>query len=179
MGNSKAKPDTTEDFVIKDTKDYSSDGAMAYAIHQHVDWLILGYAHPDFARMVEKLQKETACRIRYSSEYSYFIVEGRYRHVHTIQDVTDVPTIKITGSVVAYIRDRNEQNDDNKYVEVLLQERPIKIPGYTYYGVLLIEKERIDALPKNIPYEFAVSLFRGANEFLIGEVNAVKGVTPM
>ena len=154
-------------------------GLWLYAIHQHADWFILDYAHSDFARIVEKLQKETACRIRYSIRVFIFHSRRALCHVHIIQEVTDVPTIKITGSVVAYIRDRNEQNDDDKYVEVLLQERPIKIPGYDYYGVLLIEKERIDALLKNIPYEFTVSLFRGANEFLIGEVNAVKGVTPM
>lgn len=179
MGNLKVKPNVVIDCVIKDIKDYSSNGAMLYATHQHADWFILDYAHSDFARIVEKLQKETACRIRCSIKYSYTVVEGHYVRVHIIQEVTDVPTIKITGSVVAYIRDRSEQNDDDKYVEVLLQERPIKIPGYDYYGVLLIEKGRIDALLKNIPYEFTVSLFRGTNEFLIGEVNAVKGVTPM
>ncbi len=179
MGNSKSIPPekiTVEDFVTKQAIDDSARGYITYNVNQCDISLMLNYSHPDFAMIFQKLKTRKANRIRYSSKVTHEFDRVKW-YQHTIVDVTDVPAIKITGSIVEYIHDRWKDVKDDLYVEVLLDQRPLKIPGYNYYGILLIEKKRIDALSKNIPYEFAVSLFRGANEFLIGEVNAVKGVT--
>ena len=157
----------TFDVVIEKIVDESSSGFITYKSVKRSSFL-LEYSHPKFHVLVKKLQKNKAYRLHCTQTLGQIGSSEGY-----IQDVTDLPPIKFTGTIVDYIHDRCNKGKD-LYAEVVLEERPLKIPGYNYYAVLLIEKDRISFLKTGVPYEFRVTLFRGENEFLIGEVICVK-----
>lgn len=174
MGNSKSqsKDDSIPvcDLVVKCIHDESSYGYMRYTFVQNGAEMHLNYDHPNFHVLVKKLKKDQAYCIHYTRKMMYAFGGVRY-YGYYIHDVTDVPSVKITGTIVDYTDDKWIDQKDNPYSEVLLEKRPLKIPDYDYYCILLIDKKRIPALSTGVPYEFTVTLFRGANEFLIGEIN--------
>lgn len=168
MGNTPC----TFDVVIKYIIDESSSGFITYRSVKGNSFQ-LEYSHPKFHLLVKKLQKNCAYRLN-------CIIKGDgllFAETTIIQDVTDLPPIKFTGTIIDYIHDRCDRKADS-YTEVVLEERPLKIPGYNYYAVLLIEKDRVPFLKTGVPYEFKVCLFRGENEFLISDVNCVKLSAP-
>ena len=175
MGNSKSQSDTSSlpvyiyDFVVKHIQDESSHGYMKYTFVQGGSEMRLNYEHSRFHILVNKLKKDQAYRIDYTREMR--VAFGVRFHENIIQDVTEIPSVKITGTIVDYTDEKWIDRKDDPYSEVLLEKRPLKIPGYDYYAILLIDKKRIPALSVGVPYEFTVTLFRGANEFLIGEIN--------
>ena len=132
--------------------------------------MILEYEHPNYPALVNKLRKNQAYRIRYRRKTWTTGIDVEH-HQDYIDDVTDVQPIKITGTIVDYFHRGNINVNDKVYSEVFLTQRPLKIPGHDCYAILLIDRKRITAISKGVPYEFTVSLFRGVNEFLIGEIN--------
>lgn len=171
MGGSQSS-EKLEDFVISEISDYSSHGFIDYHFvgGKHA---YLAYRHPKFNLLVKRLQKDQAYRLSYTINVDNCFGDNKRTW---IRDVFDVPVIKISGTIVDYIPDRsNEEEKEDPYVEVILEQRPLIIPGYEYYyAVLLIEKERIASLKTGVPYEFNVSLFRGENEFLIKDISCSK-----
>lgn len=167
MGNSQP---SLFDIVIKEIVDESSSGYITYKSVKGNSFH-LEYSHPNFHVLVKKIQKNHAYRFSCIVKLSGFLGDFKTNY---IQNVTDVPSDKFTGTIVDYIHDRCDKKKDDPYAEVILEQRPLKISGYNYYAVLLIEKDRIPFLKTGVPYEFKVSLFRGENEFLISDVNCVK-----
>ncbi len=165
MGSSQSS-EKLGDFVIKEIVDYSRYGYIDYRFVGG-KFATLDYKHPKFNLVVKRLQKGQAYR------FSYILTADNTRA--WIQDVFDVPVIKISGTIIDYIPDRsNKENKEDSYAEVILEKRPISIPGHKYYAVLLIEKERIPSLKTGVPYEFNVALFHGENEFLIKDISCSK-----
>ena len=156
------------DFVIKEIVDRSRYGYIDYRFVGEKE-ARLAYDHPKFHLLIKKLQKDQAYRVSYIIKADNCFGDNECAY---IQDVLDVPVIKISGTIVDYIH--NRPNKEDPYTEVILEQRPLRIPGYNWYAILLIEKERIPSLKTGVPYEFNVSLFRGENEFLIKDISCSK-----
>lgn len=164
-------PAHESDVIIKSIHDHSSSGCIAYETYRTAP-LLLEYSHPEFPALIRKLQVDKSYRIRFRFD--------SYVGPFTIMTVTDVPTVKITGSLVDILHNRlgaeskSKSKSDDPYAEVILDRRPVQLPGYDYYAVLLLEKTRLSCLTVGCSYEFTVSLFRGVNEFLIKDIECPK-----
>lgn len=175
MGNaqqtlSSKAPVLIRDLVVKEVYDESSKGYIKCEFMQNNLNMILEYEHPNYPALVNKLRKNQAYRIRYRRKTWTTGIDVEHYQDY-IDDITDVQPIKITGTIVDYFPRKNIIANDSSHAEVFLTQRPLKIPGHDCCAILLIDRKRIPAISKGVPYEFTVSLFRGVNEFLIGEIN--------
>lgn len=177
MGNSSAKLEPAEpsaNLVLQFIQDTSEHGYITFRFVQNKMNIRLMYSHPRFAELRSKLIVDNAYRIIYhvQQEESDYLVA-----IYEMLDVQDAQSANILGKIhdfsMIFADSYHGDYFYHTYAEVLLTERPVKIPGYfknDCFVVLLIDKNRIPALEKNVEYDFTIRLFQGKNVFLIGEI---------
>lgn len=174
MGNSSAKSepaDLSANLVLQFIQDTSEHGYITFRFVQNRMNIRLMYSHPRFAELRSKLVVDNAYRI------TYHLRQEESDDIYEMLDVQDAQSANILGKIhdfsMIFADTCHGDYFYRPYAEVLLTERPIKIPGYfknDCFVVLLIDKKRIPALEKNVEYDFTVRLFQGKNVFLIGEI---------
>lgn len=175
------EPHRFEDLVICGIEDQSHQGYIVYNYcSNEARWgkgnLILKYSNNKFSDLYRKIENHHAYKFEYTVESTRTSTANQYC---VILDVFDVDEHELSGRIDDFldIKDSSIHNTMRftaKYMEVILEKRPIKCEGRDGFVRLIIEKDRVKALSKHVKYEFKAHLFANTNRYLIGDITVVK-----
>jgi hypothetical protein len=158
--------------TVDGVMDKSCYGYIQYSVTSHCGWMQqqLEYSNPNFAEYRDKLKANSTHRFTVtasSGQRKIISVGPTLRHYITgkIDSILDD-----TGNLVT----TNSTQKLTSWCEIIMEQRPFKIPENNNYVKLLIQGERVVSLPRHIPVQLQIYLESFPNRYAVEEVSVIK-----
>lgn len=144
----------------------SSNGVILYHVSRtHGYSLSLSYSNPKFVELRNQLQVGMAYRFVVTESTTQLSDHHSY---HELVDIKPLQVHRLTGSIDGSIMYTKEM------VEVILEQRPLKVSQDKDYAMLVMNTERFNVLPKHVPVQLALQYHGKASRYQIVEVSLIK-----
>jgi hypothetical protein len=169
MGSFISKKPEFIDVTIDSSYDYSGDGYFVYRLIglDLTTFAALPYQHSNFITLRDKLKRGMVrrCVILYNRKYQHNFYDHN-EYVPELVDVLPVPPISITAQIDGFAPYQHNRS------EIILTNRPFKLPGDKKCVRLWIETDRVKALESYVGTNLNLTMtYIGGNNYQVTEIN--------